>query len=105
MIARIWTGQTRAADADAYAGYLARTGFPDYRSTPGNRGLLALRRVEDDRATFTLVTMWDSMHAIRAFAGDDPKRAKYYEQDEDFLLSLPERVTHYDVISWPEAAR
>lgn len=104
MIARIWTGQTRAGDAEAYAGYLERTGFVDYRTTPGNRGLIALRRVEGDRATFTLITLWDSTESIRAFAGDDPERARYYEEDERFLLSLPERVTHYVVIAGPEAA-
>lgn len=105
MIARIWTGQTRAADADAYAGYLARTGLPDYRSTPGNRGVLALRRIEGDRATFTLITLWDSLAAIEAFAGDDPERARYYDEDERFLLSFSERATHYEVLDTPETAR
>jgi len=78
MIARIWTGQTRAGDAEAYASYTARTGFPDYRSTPGNRGVLTLRMVEGDPATFTVITLWDSFH---------------------------ERVTHDDVLASPEAAR
>ncbi|HEX6207996.1 MAG TPA: antibiotic biosynthesis monooxygenase [Actinomycetota bacterium] len=105
MIARIWTGQTRAEDAEAYAGYLARTGFPDYRGTPGNRGVLGLRRIDGDRATFTLITLWDSIDAIRAFAGEDPERARYYDEDDRFLLSFPERATHYEVIEGPQTAR
>ena len=39
MIARIWHGKTRAAEADQYLDYLKQTGLPDYRATPGNRGV------------------------------------------------------------------
>ena len=42
MIARIWHGMTRAADADAYWDYLNRTGLPDYRATAGNQGVTVL---------------------------------------------------------------
>jgi heme-degrading monooxygenase HmoA len=105
MLARIWTGQTRADDADAYAAYLERTGLRDYRATPGNRGVLALRRIDGDRATFTLVTLWDSLASIEAFTGPDVERARYYPEDERFLLSLPERATHYEVVSDPSGVR
>ena len=50
MIARTWRGATRAADAEEYLGYLERTGLRQYRETPGNRGVLCLRRVTEDRA-------------------------------------------------------
>ena len=49
LIARTWWGTTRAADADRYLAYLQRTGLREYRNTAGNRGALALRRVEDGR--------------------------------------------------------
>jgi heme-degrading monooxygenase HmoA len=71
MLARIWRGATRADDHSAYLDYLRHTGFKEYRETPGNRGVLALSRRRGDRAEFLLLTLWDSVEAIRRFAGDD----------------------------------
>ena len=98
MIARIWRGATRAEDADAYLEYLDETGFTEYRATPGNLGVLALRRVVDGRAEHLLLTLWESEEAIRRFAGDDIGRAVFYPQDERFLLEKGDRVDHFDVV-------
>jgi heme-degrading monooxygenase HmoA len=98
MIARSWTGVTRAEDADAYLGYLHATGLADYRATPGNRGVLALRRVMGGRAEFLLVTLWESEEAIRRFAGDDIERAVFYSEDDRYLIERGERVEHYEVV-------
>jgi heme-degrading monooxygenase HmoA len=103
MIARTWAGATRAADADAYLDYLHATGLAAYRATPGNRGVLALRRVEGDRAEFLLLTLWDSEDAIRRFAGDDIGRAVFYPEDERFLIARDEHVNHYEVAFRAEA--
>ena len=97
MIARIWRGRTPADKADAYLSFLERTGLADYRATEGNRGVLALRRVQDDVAEFTLITLWESMDAIRRFAGDDPDVAKYYSEDPQYLLELAPKVEHHEV--------
>ena len=75
MIARIWRGATAADRADDYVEYLDRTGVSEYRATPGNRGVLVLRRTAGDRTEFTLVSLWDSMEAVRAFVGEDPELA------------------------------
>ena len=48
MIARLWRGVVPAGRGDAYAAYLDRTGVRDCRATPGNRGVLVLRRDEPD---------------------------------------------------------
>ncbi len=97
MIVRAWRGATRSEDADAYLEYLNRTGFPEYRATPGNRGVLGLRRVVAGRAEFLLLTLWDSEEAIRRFAGDDPDRAVFYPEDERFLVERGETVEHFTV--------
>jgi heme-degrading monooxygenase HmoA len=97
MIARTWRGSTKAEDADAYIDYLRGTGFAEYRATPGNRGVLALRRVAQGRAEFLLLTLWDSEEAVRRFAGDDPGRAVFYPEDERFLVERDEQVDHYEV--------
>ena len=97
MIARIWHGRTRAADVDAYREYVERTGLPDYRATPGNRGAWLLTRVEGDVAHFVTLSFWDSLEAVRAFAGDDVEKARYYEEDKKYLLEFEPGVMHYEV--------
>jgi heme-degrading monooxygenase HmoA len=104
MIARTWAGATRAADAEAYLDYLHRTGLAEYRATPGNRGVVALRRIRGDRAEFLLLTLWESEDAIRRFAGDEIGRAVFYPEDERFLVARDEHVTHYDVVFSTEAS-
>lgn len=98
MIARIWQGRIRARDVDAYRAYIASTGLTDYRATPGNRGAQMLTRVEGDVGHVITISFWDDVESIRAFAGDDVTRARYYPEDQRFLLDFPERVEHYDVI-------
>ena len=99
MIARVWRGRTPARKADAYAAFLGRTGLSDYRATPGNRGVLALRRVEGKTAEFVLVSFWDSFEAINAFAGADVEKAFYYPEDDSFLLEKEQKVSHYTVFT------
>src|ERR1700687_2958360 len=71
MITRIWHGATPASKSDEYLDLMRTVAIPDYRSTPGNKGAYALRRMEGDTAHFLMVTFWESEEAIRAFAGDD----------------------------------
>lgn len=101
MIARTWHGMVPAEKAEAYHAYLLRTGYPDYRATEGNRGVYILRRAEGDVAHFLILSLWDSYDAIRKFAGDDVDRARYYPEDEEFLLELEPKVTHYEVLIGP----
>ena len=101
MIARIWHGAVPAARADEYMRYLEQTGLPDYRATAGNRGVYVLRRAEEGVAHFLLVSLWESREAIRAFAGDEMERARYYPEDAGFLLQLEPTVTHYEVAAAP----
>lgn len=98
MIARIWRGATRARDAEAYLDYLDRTGHAEYRHVAGHRGTLTLRRVEADRAEFVVLSLWESMDAVRRFAGADVERAVFYPEDDRFLVEREERVAHFDVV-------
>lgn len=98
MIARMWHGVTPADKADDYVDYLNRTGVPDYRATEGNRGVYILRRIEGDRAHFLTLSLWESLDAIKGFAGDDVERARYYPEDADFLLEFEPTATHYEVV-------
>lgn len=91
MIARVWRGVTPEAKGDEYLEYLKATGLKDYRSTAGNRGVYVLRRGRRGRAEFLLISLWDSMEAIRAFAGPEVERAVYYPEDHEFLLKRSPR--------------
>ena len=83
MIARIWTGATRTADADAYEQYMREVALPGYADVAGNRGVLMLRRArDDDRTEFTMIPVWDELASIVAFAGPDPEQAVFYPLDE-----------------------
>jgi heme-degrading monooxygenase HmoA len=97
-IARTWHGRVPAAKADAYHAYLLRTGIADYRTTPGNRGVLVQRHIVGDVAHFTLTTLWDSIDSIKAFAGEDHEQARYYPEDDEFLLEREPRVHHAEVL-------
>lgn len=59
--------------------------------------MFLFRREQDDRATFVVLSLWDGMESVRRFAGEETDRAVYFEEDQRFLLGMPERVTHYDV--------
>ena len=103
MIARAWRGRVPAGKADAYYAYLLATGLADYQSTPGTRGVWVFRRTEGDVTHFLLTTLWDSYDAIRAFAGADYERARYYPEDDAFLLEREPFVVHYEVLTPPSS--
>lgn len=98
MIARIWHGVTAAEKADAYYQYLQQTGIRDYQDVEGNRGVYVMRRIEDDKAHFTLLTLWESEEAIRNFAGDNIEVARYYPEDADYLLEFEPNVIHHEIL-------
>jgi heme-degrading monooxygenase HmoA len=97
MIARIWSGAVRTADADTYADYIRDTGFAEYGRTPGNRGAWLLRRDDEGTTQFLTLSMWDTVDAIRAFAGDDIEAAVLYPEDRHYLIDGESRIVHYDV--------
>ena len=101
MIARIWHGEVAPEKSDAYLDYLNRTGVPDYRATDGNRGVYVLRSGEEDSVHFLTVSFWESLEKVKDFSGADPERARYYPEDEEFLLRFEPTVRHYEVVVGP----
>jgi heme-degrading monooxygenase HmoA len=99
MITRIWHGMTPTSKSDEYLDLMRTIAIPDYRSTPGNHGAYALRRIEGETAHFLMVTFWESEEAIRAFAGNDITVAKYYDFDKNFLLARERSSIHYETYS------
>jgi heme-degrading monooxygenase HmoA len=103
MIARTWRGAVRTADADAYADYMQGTGVAGYRATPGNHGVWMLRRDLGELTEFVMFTLWDSLEAVKAFAGEDYETAVFYPEDDRFLVERDLTCTHYDVAAQERA--
>ena len=100
IITRIWHGTTRTENADEYLEFLIETGVADYKKTPGNRSVEILRRVEGDICHFWTVTKWDSFESIEKFAGRDYEKAKYYEEDKQYLLEFEPNVIHCETFEF-----
>jgi heme-degrading monooxygenase HmoA len=98
MIMRTWRGAVRPEDEERYLRHQGDTGVREYRETPGNVGALVLRRERDGLVEVTTVSFWDSMDAVKAFAGEDPGRAKFYPGDDELLAEKDAHADHYEVI-------
>lgn len=99
MIARIWHGRTKKQDYEAYTAFLKNVAIPDYRRTSGFKKLSFLRKIDQDTAHFTLITYWENIEVIKNFAGEDYEKAKYYPEDQNFLIEFEENVTHFEVFA------
>ena len=99
MIVRLWTG--RAGDrrnADAYVRHLKANVVPELQGIAGYREVRLLKREEDGRTEFLVMTLWDSMDAIRRFAGADPERAVVEPEARAVLADYDDLVRHYEVV-------
>ena len=96
-ILREWRAEIRRAQSDEYVSYIRSTGLRDYRQTEGNLGaLIAVREIDSERTEVVTLSLWSSWEAIRAFAGDPPDQARYYPKDDQYLLTRPKTVKHYE---------
>ena len=96
-IMRLWHGEVAIENADEYEKFMIEKAAPDYASVDGLLKLYFQRRNENEMAHFLLVTIWDSLDSIEKFAGAEPNLAKYYPEDDDFLLEKEKYTSMYDV--------
>jgi heme-degrading monooxygenase HmoA len=98
MIVRMWHGRVESSKAQAYREFLNKRAIPDYQSVAGNISVHILEREDGEVTHFITMTFWTSMEVIKGFAGDDPEVAKYYPEDNGFLLEFEPKVVHYEVV-------
>ena len=79
--------------------------IPDYQKTVGFKGLTFLRNIKNDEGHFKLITYWDNVEVIKNFAGQDFEKAKYYLEDNNFLLEFEEKVQHYESLLYRKSER
>jgi heme-degrading monooxygenase HmoA len=97
MIARHWRGWTRREDADAYEALLNEKALPGLRQIGGYRGGYVLRCDGEDETEFVVVNFFDSLNAVKRFAGED-YMVPVFEPESRKLLSKVEPIArHYEV--------
>ena len=101
MIVRAWRGYASAAAPDAYPKHLLENVRPNLERLAGFQGLTLLRRDLGAEIEYLVLTLWESMEAVRAFAGEDPGRAVVEPEACATLTRFDDRVTHYDMLAGP----
>ena len=96
MITRLWRGWTTAEKAQAYADFLFGSLFPSMRAIDGFLDADVLRRRDGDEVAFVTLTRFDSLDAIRAFAGDDYEVPVLEPEALALLSRYEERAAHFE---------
>jgi heme-degrading monooxygenase HmoA len=97
MIARLWRGRAKGANAAAYLHHFAETVTPELKTLPGHCGAWLLRREADGETEFLALTLWESLDAIRAFAGDKVETAIVEPEARAVLSDFDATARHYEV--------
>jgi hypothetical protein len=96
-ILREWRAEIQRELKTEYVEYIRKTGIVEYQASPGNLGAaIATRDLDEHRTEVVTLSWWTDAAAIQTFAGEDIGRARYFPEDDRFLLTRPERVQHYD---------
>jgi heme-degrading monooxygenase HmoA len=98
VIARIWHGRTSATKADEYYEYLKEAGINKIEAIPGNLGVQIFRGTDGKVTDFTVISYWESLEAIRKFAGNDIEKTHSLPKDRQYLLEIEPKVRHYEVL-------
>jgi len=97
VIARLWCATAAESNADAYVAHLRSRTMPELARIPGHRGAYVLQRSTPSGVAFTVITLWDSLDAIRQFAGSEPELAVVPAEARVLLASYDDRAVHWEV--------
>jgi heme-degrading monooxygenase HmoA len=98
VISRIWHGWTRPEDADAYETFLREEMLPSIDEVPGYRGATLLRRDLDGEIEFVTITRFESLDAVREFAGENVEQAVVRPEAQRLLKRYDSRSLHYETV-------
>jgi heme-degrading monooxygenase HmoA len=101
MIARIWHGYTQPGNADAYEQLLRTKILPGIHRVKGYQGAYLLRRTVGADVEFITITLWESMDAVRDFAGEGHATSVVPEEARRLLAHYDEQSVHYDTTWCP----
>jgi antibiotic biosynthesis monooxygenase (ABM) superfamily enzyme len=100
VITRLWRGWTTPENADAYEQFLLTRMFPSMRAITGFRGADVLRRPDGQEIAFVTLTRFESIDAIRGFAGDDHEVAVLEPEAIALLSRYEDRASHFVTASF-----
>jgi heme-degrading monooxygenase HmoA/uncharacterized protein YciI len=98
VILRLWRGHASAEKAGEYVRHATGTVFPKLRTIGGHRGAYLLRRTTEGGVEFVVLTLWDSMEAVRRFATEESDKAVVEPEAQSILSRFDEFVTHFQVV-------
>lgn len=102
MILRMWRARASPEQADLYFKHATQKVFPALRAIEGHRGAYLLRGLVGGAVEIVVMTLWDSMEAVRKFAGSKPDRAVVDPEARAVLTDFDDFVTHFEVVHAPE---
>ena len=99
MIGRIWHGWTKPENADAYENLLRKEIFSGIASKnlTGYNGIQLFRRTTENEVEFVTIMWFESIEAIKKFAGEDYETAVVPAKARELLKRFDERSQHYEV--------
>lgn len=97
MYLRKWKCRVPYRHWDGFLEYLKETGVADTVTTAGCHGYQILERYLKDNVELTLLTWWDTLESVKAYAGNNITKARLYPEDARFELDADEHVSHYEV--------
>lgn len=101
MIVRSWHGIVPAEKAEGFREYLLITGVAEAKTTIGNLGAYIHNQRQGEFEHFFMVSYWESMKAIKAFAGKEPHIAVTYPEDDQYELISDPIVLHHEIKEVP----
>jgi heme-degrading monooxygenase HmoA len=97
MIARHWRGWTEVQNADAYETLLKQRVLPELKKLEGYRGGYVLRSDGPREVEFVVVNLFESLEAVKRFAGEDYATPVFEPEAQRLLSRIEPCATHYDV--------
>jgi len=98
MVLRMWRGRATAEKSGEYIDHVTKKVFPALGAIEGHRGAYLLQHAVDGAIEFVVLTLWESMQAVRRFAGAKPEKAVVEPEARATLTDFDESVTHFEVI-------
>jgi heme-degrading monooxygenase HmoA len=98
----MWRGRATTEKAGQYVQHATGTVFPKLGKVEGHRGAYLLRRAINGAVEFVVLTLWESMDAVRRFAGADMERAVVEPEAQSVLSGFDEFVTHFEIVHGAE---
>ena len=101
MIGRLWHGKTKTENAANYENVLRTLVLPELEEIPGCKGAYVLRRNVDDGVEFITLTLFESLDAVKSFAGENYKQAVILPEAQALLSTHEPTAAHYEIVIQP----